>query len=675
MGALRQLLASHGIGSGTVQRIVEIAERGEMLELDNVSDRVRFVHHKFQEYFAAQNLNTMLAERRIDYSDLPAICRNIWWNEVVGILAGTAKEPSRIIDTLLADYGAEHDEMSLVLPLSNLWLAGRCVQVIPEKDGEREKKTEVVVKRMRRVLGDKLAPTYQRFDAMRAISELDDPRAVSLLAASLGGSSRIERELALSGLARTTKGREYLENSVNRLGRDVYLSRRYGTLAGRHANDLRTVSFTRWSSHMLLAFWRAAAFAVRSHRLVLMVLLCATVFQPIAYDVYAMLASVWVASNEIIILLFAPIALPYKLALEALVKQILMLTLLWLVLVAGWMRPPYWVLPTLLFVYFAQKLAWMVARPLVDIATTSGSLRYRLASVRAPTIAGRSMLRKLTQGTPEEREKRFTAMLNDNSKRFEFFNDIEGHFKELPEYYADFALKIGKIDVPTYVARFQESELGLDYLVKRLQDVDLGGKELQVLAYIEARERQRRQEETSPTLAAHVVAGNLGMRQAGPVLRTEPSKRPSAGGHVLLSYCRDNRAEVAQLRKDLLSERIVVWWDDDIEGGQDWQNEISKAIEDARAVILCLSKESAARSRSVMYKEAADAVAAYRERPPGTTFLIPVRLSECEIPPIRIDSTRTLTSLQYVDLFPDERRAEGLAELLRALERAGARER
>ena len=137
--------------------------------------------------------------------------------------------------------------------------------------------------------------------------------------------------------------------------------------------------------------------------------------------------------------------------------------------------------------------------------------------------------------------------------------------------------------------------------------------------------------------------------------------------HVFLSYCRDNGVEVAQIRDDLLNAGEPVWWDQDILPGQDWKFEIRRAMKNAYAVVLCLSAESAARARSGIYPEAMDAIVAYRKYAPGSIFLIPVRLSECEIPLIEIDATRTLDRIQYVDLFPPQKRADGLGRLVTAL--------
>jgi hypothetical protein len=111
----------------------------------------------------------------------------------------------------------------------------------------------------------------------------------------------------------------------------------------------------------------------------------------------------------------------------------------------------------------------------------------------------------------------------------------------------------------------------------------------------------------------------------------------------------------------------TVWWDQDLLPGQDWKFEIRKAMKNSCAIVLCFSKESEAGTTSGIYPEALDAVAVFRELQPGSIYLIPVRLSACEIPLVEIDSTRTLDRLHRVDLFPAEKRKEGLTKLVKAI--------
>jgi tetratricopeptide (TPR) repeat protein len=136
---------------------------------------------------------------------------------------------------------------------------------------------------------------------------------------------------------------------------------------------------------------------------------------------------------------------------------------------------------------------------------------------------------------------------------------------------------------------------------------------------------------------------------------------------VFLSYCRDDIAEVSYLRKELVAEGFEVWWDNDLLPGQDWKYEIRQAMKESDAVIICLSARSVDRTRSYARSEILEAIAAYRQRRPGEIFLIPVRLSQCEIPSIEIDDTRTLDRLHCVDLFPANRWEGGIRKVVESI--------
>ncbi len=140
--------------------------------------------------------------------------------------------------------------------------------------------------------------------------------------------------------------------------------------------------------------------------------------------------------------------------------------------------------------------------------------------------------------------------------------------------------------------------------------------------------------------------------------------------HIFLSYCRDNATEVKRLHGELLAAGENVWWDRDILPGQKWKLAIRQAMQDSYAVIFCFSSETEARLRSGMYPELRDAVDIYREYPPGSLFLIPVRLSECKIPATEIDATTMLEGIQWVDLFPPAQWPDGVERILRAVRAA-----
>ncbi len=137
--------------------------------------------------------------------------------------------------------------------------------------------------------------------------------------------------------------------------------------------------------------------------------------------------------------------------------------------------------------------------------------------------------------------------------------------------------------------------------------------------------------------------------------------------HVFLSYCRDNSPEVSRLRDALVASGESVWWDRDILPGQDWKLAIRLAMQKAYVVLFCISHETESRTTSGMYSEILDAIDAYRQYAPGSVFLIPVRLSDCTIPPIEIDATRSLDRLQTIDLFTSATWQHDLARLVQAI--------
>ena len=139
------------------------------------------------------------------------------------------------------------------------------------------------------------------------------------------------------------------------------------------------------------------------------------------------------------------------------------------------------------------------------------------------------------------------------------------------------------------------------------------------------------------------------------------------GKHIFISYCRENEADVGTLRDELINGGEKVWWDDDILPGQDWKLEIQKAIEAAYAVLVCFSREVEARYRSGIYPELRDAIEQYRRLAPGSSYLFPIRLSDCTIPRFTIDATHDLRDLQCIDLFPTARRAAAVQKLIKAV--------
>ncbi|MSU57963.1 MAG: tetratricopeptide repeat protein [Pedosphaera sp.] len=168
--------------------------------------------------------------------------------------------------------------------------------------------------------------------------------------------------------------------------------------------------------------------------------------------------------------------------------------------------------------------------------------------------------------------------------------------------------------------------------------------------------------------SVHADEGRLLGAQSSPSVTDRAPRLPALRRkHVFLSYCRDNAGEAAELREALIAAGEEVWWDQDILPGQDFRFAIRQAMKASYAVVLCLSRETERRITTGIYPEALEAIGAYREYAPGANYLIPVRFSECEVPPIEIDATRTLDRLQYLDLFPPEVLKAQVQRLVRAI--------
>ena len=139
---------------------------------------------------------------------------------------------------------------------------------------------------------------------------------------------------------------------------------------------------------------------------------------------------------------------------------------------------------------------------------------------------------------------------------------------------------------------------------------------------------------------------------------------------VFLSYCHDDDQQVTRLHEALENENMDLWWDKEILPGQDWKQEIRRAMKDCDAVVLCLSSKSMQRKKSGIYPEVLDAINSYREFRSGEIYLIPVRFDECKVPDIEIDGSRTLDRLQYVDLFPDNDWDQNFQRLVKSIRKA-----
>jgi len=126
--------------------------------------------------------------------------------------------------------------------------------------------------------------------------------------------------------------------------------------------------------------------------------------------------------------------------------------------------------------------------------------------------------------------------------------------------------------------------------------------------------------------------------------------------HIFISYARDNDKQARELYNRLKQAGFNPWLDqENIFPGQDWENEIRKAIKDADIFLACLSKNSL-QKRGVIQKEFKLASEVLNEYPDSKVYFIPVRFDDCEVP-------ERMAKLQWVDLFSPV----GYAKLIQAL--------
>jgi hypothetical protein len=133
---------------------------------------------------------------------------------------------------------------------------------------------------------------------------------------------------------------------------------------------------------------------------------------------------------------------------------------------------------------------------------------------------------------------------------------------------------------------------------------------------------------------------------------------------VFLCYAHSDKKAVHDLYMRLTKDGVNAWLDkESLIPGQDWEWEIRKAVREADAVVVCLSKQF--NQAGFRQKEVRLALDTAMEKPEGEIFIIPARLEDCE-------TLERLRQWQWVDLFePDG--YERLVLALRA--RADAKEK
>ena len=126
---------------------------------------------------------------------------------------------------------------------------------------------------------------------------------------------------------------------------------------------------------------------------------------------------------------------------------------------------------------------------------------------------------------------------------------------------------------------------------------------------------------------------------------------------VFLCHSSHDKPQVRSLYGRLTIVGIDPWLDEEkLLPGQDWNQEITKAVRYSDVVIVCLSRGSINKAGYVQ-KEIKIALDVADEQPDDTIFVIPLKLEDCEVP-------ERLRRWQWVNYFEEK----GERRLMLALE-------
>ena len=116
---------------------------------------------------------------------------------------------------------------------------------------------------------------------------------------------------------------------------------------------------------------------------------------------------------------------------------------------------------------------------------------------------------------------------------------------------------------------------------------------------------------------------------------------------VFLCHSSEDKKVVRELYRRLCSAGFDPWFDEEkLIPGQDWQEEILKAVRSTDVAIACLSRSSI-KKQGFIQKEIKYLLDFADEQPEGTLSLIPLRLEPCDIP-------ERLRRWHWADLFEEK---------------------
>lgn len=194
-------------------------------------------------------------------------------------------------------------------------------------------------------------------------------------------------------------------------------------------------------------------------------------------------------------------------------------------------------------------------------------------------------------------------------------------------------------------------EQQLDTLKKRYRDTAPGTQK--------AKKIRQEIETLRDQLNALKVEAGRGKTSISPAEAKPSIAASSKSLQVFICYAKEDEAFARQLYKDLKQTGMSPWIAcEDILPGQNWEDEIQKALRRSTYVLVLLSSHSISK-RGYVRKEIKQALDMLEEFPPSQIYLIPVRLDDSK--PL----DERLHKIHWVDLWPASAYKSGLQLILK----------
>ncbi|MEL4893834.1 AAA-like domain-containing protein [Crocosphaera sp. Alani8] len=134
---------------------------------------------------------------------------------------------------------------------------------------------------------------------------------------------------------------------------------------------------------------------------------------------------------------------------------------------------------------------------------------------------------------------------------------------------------------------------------------------------------------------------------------------------IFLAHANEDKPLVRELYGKLVEAGYKPWFDEeDLLPGQNWREEIPKALKNSDMFIACLSSTSISK-RGYIQKEFKMAMEMMAEFPSGTIYFIPLKFDDCEIPELRqSEYGLNLKDLHWLDYW----NPNGFEKLIKSIE-------